>query len=570
VRFWPTSFTHDEIAPFFRFPALFEGEVIQIPKETAADPEATGLSLGRDASGHGVFFPASKMNKHAFVCGVPGSGKTNTMLHLASSLWKEYGIPFMALEPAKKEYRALLNDPGMKDVMLFSPNAGTVLPVAVNPFEFPTGLTLSEHISALMQVFSGAFEVLGPVWYYLNMAIETAYLRLGWKYDTINDGGLDYPILADIIEIYKEGVESSSYDGELKGNLTSFLQVRLGGLMTRELDEMFNVPRSTLPPEDWLKTPAVIELEALERGACNFFILLLCTLIRETLKTSPNAGIEHGLRHVIFIEEAHNLIAPETRQQSQEIVDPKISATAYIVKMLAEVRALNEGIVIADQLPSAIASEVMKNTGLKIVHRMTAEDDRGMVGSTMSATEAQLEQLGTYEPGEALIFYEGLQRPFRGKMAEWEGGKLDLTPGSDAELVSLMMANDAYRAAVENAVNGQILKLYGVNIKKIDDYLGTVLDETEILNKWLDEISDLDGEEHYGALSDIDGRYAELCSMMMECKLDIFALKDAIVSLKERFPDFAPNFAKVSLIPIQKFERYHKVAELLADLEQRI
>jgi hypothetical protein len=415
LRFWAVSYTFEEIAGFVKFPGLYEGEVIQIPKETAADPEETGLLLGADTSGHKVNFPLGKLTKHAFICGVPGGGKTNTMLHLTSTLWKEFGVPFLVLEPAKKEYRALLNDPEMKDVMLFSPNAGTVLPIAINPFEFPLGLTLSEHISSLIQVFSGAFEVMGPVRYYLNKSIETAYYALGWRDETINDGKLEYPILSDIIDIYKREVEASSYDGELKGNLTSFLQVRLGGLMVRELNEIFNIPQSSLLPEAWIETPAVIELEALEQGACNFLILLLCTLIRETLKASPNAETKHGLRHVIFIEEAHNLIAPQTQQQSQETVDPKISATAYIVKMLAEVRALLEGIVIADQLPSAIASEVMKNTGLKIVHRMTAQDDRNMVGSTMSATDAQLEHLGTYEQGDALVFYEGLQLRSVGK-----------------------------------------------------------------------------------------------------------------------------------------------------------
>jgi hypothetical protein len=48
----------------------------------------------------------------------------------------------------------------------------------------------------------------------------------------------------------------------------------------------------------------------------------------------------------------------------------------------------------------------MKNTGLKILHRMTAVDDRNMVGATMSATPAQLEHVGAYDKGEALIFYE--------------------------------------------------------------------------------------------------------------------------------------------------------------------
>lgn len=43
--------------------------------------------------------------------------------------------------------------------------------------------------------------------------------------------------------------------------------------------------------------------------------------------------------------------------------------------MLAEVRALRESIVIADQLPTALAIEVTKNTGIKLVHRLTAQDE---------------------------------------------------------------------------------------------------------------------------------------------------------------------------------------------------
>jgi hypothetical protein len=572
LRFWAVSYTFEEIAALTKFPALYEGEVIQLPKETAADPEAAGLPLGKDSSGHKVKFPLNKLVKHAFICGVPGGGKTNTMLHLTSTLWKEYGVPFLVFEPAKKEYRALFNDPGMKDAMLFSPNAGTLLPIAINPFEFPLRLTLSEHIAALMQVFSGAFEVNGPVWYYLNYAIENAYYALGWKDETINEGALDYPVLGDIIQAYRKGIESSSYDGELKGNLASFLQVRLGGLMTRELDEMFNIPQSTLRPEDWLKTPAVIELEALEQGACNFFILLLCTLIRETLKVSPNAETEHGLRHVIFIEEAHNLISPQTEQPSQEMVNPKISATAYIVKMLAEVRALKEGIVIADQLPSAIASEVMKNTGLKIVHRMTARDDRDMVGSTMSATDAQLEHVGTYEPGDALVFYEGLQLPFRGKIEEWEEGKYeDAKPMDNSELARLMTENPKYQAAMEDTVNGLIHKLYLSHIAKIDDSLLHVSNEKRVLNECLDKIDADDQDNDYSErLSEIAREFEELCDITTSCKEYWIDLRDSIENMRTRFSAFRVKFDKVGKVCVQKFEKYNDMIESLMELQRRI
>ena len=66
------------------------------------------------------------------------------------------------------------------------------------------------------------------------------------------------------------------------------------------------------------------------------------------------------------MEEAHNLIAAESQVDDPQNSNPKVAATAYIVKMLAEVRALREGIIIADQLPTAMAPEVIKNTNIKL------------------------------------------------------------------------------------------------------------------------------------------------------------------------------------------------------------
>ena len=137
---------------------------------------------------------------------------------------------------------------------------------------------------------------------------------------------------------------------------------------------------------------------------------MLCTLIRETLKANPLADKEKTVRHVIFIEEAHNLIAPESQVKDGQESNPKIAATAFIVKMLAEVRALREGIIIADQLPTAMAPEVIKNTNIKLVHRLTSQDDRELVGSTMSASPLQMENMATYTSGQALFTYEKLLR----------------------------------------------------------------------------------------------------------------------------------------------------------------
>lgn len=450
LRFMPNLFLLDEVLPFFVFPALYDGEVVEIPKETAPSFDKDGLKLAVDENGYDVIFPVALFKKHAFLAGVPGSGKTNSMLHLTSSLWKKHKIPFLIFEPAKQEYRALARTEGMEELLIFSPSSGTLFPLHINPFEFPIGMSLSEHIRNLMAVFEGAFSLAPPAPFMIDYSIEGIYREKGWYPDTLNDGSLPYPTMQDLYNRLEIEVEKTDYEGEIKGNLKSILQVRIGSLLKREMGDVFNVSKSSIAPEEWLNQPALIELEAMGSGPGNFLSLLLSTLIRETLKITPNADGKE-LRHVIFFEEAHNLIGPVAQEVSGEDADPKMAATAFVVKMLAEVRALREGIVIADQLPTVMAPEVIKNTGLKVGHRITAEDDRSLLRSTMSANGTQLEQMATFLPGEALITFEGLLRPFKAQICQWEEGKASYDSPSNAELSEVMWNAPGYRSVLSRS-----------------------------------------------------------------------------------------------------------------------
>lgn len=443
LRLLPCVYTLEELDPFFRFPTLYDGESIEIPKETAPKlMSQNGVFLGHDKNGYEVYLPLNMLKKHMFVCGVPGAGKTNTMLRIASTLWKKNRIPFLVLEPAKKEYRELaLFD--IDELVVFSPNANTKFPLRINPFEFPIGLTLSEHIAALDAVFEGAFPLEPPTPFILDRSIENIYAAKGWNNDDINDGTKPYPTLTELYIQFKEELESTSYESDIKGNIRSVLEMRIGSLLRREMADMFDTETSSYTPEQWIKRPIIIELESLGEGPRNFVNLLICTIIREMLKVNPNGDKEKPVRHVIFIEEAHNLIAPVAQLPPGVSADPKISATAFIVKMLAEVRALREGIIIADQLPTAMAPEVIKNTNIKLVHRLTSQDDRGLVGSTMSASETQMEQLSTFFPGQSLIAYEGLLKPFELFVKELkEHG--EKTP-SDDELFDVLLKKDGFK-----------------------------------------------------------------------------------------------------------------------------
>jgi len=478
---WATTYTLQEVAPFFCLPALYDGETIDIKKETDPQFFEEGIEFGNNLQGYPVMFPIEDLSRHALFTGTPGSGKTNTMLHLVTQLHQK-DIPFLVMEPAKKEYRALLTHTDFEDVYLFSPHLQSHFPLRINPFEFPKGVRLSEHINALLDVFQGSFILEGPTYKFLSSAIQKAYTNLGWDIEDVNeDEEALYPSLQDVFNNIENEIKTSSYDHEIKGNVTAFLQVRLGSLMERDAGELFNTSISTLQPKQWIEKSAIVELEVLSEQAKNFFVLLVCHYILETLRVSPQTDLP--IRHAIFIEEAHNIIAPQS-QQVGDSVNPKISATQYIVKMLAEVRALKEAIIIADQLPTALATEVTKNTGLKLVHRLTAQDDREQIGSAISASPIQLEQLTTFSKGKALIFHEKTMRPFALQIHEWKKPEVEYDYSNDRQLYQNINQQDSIYNAIDTALvdfNHRYITPAILELSKINEDYKKLSDEVDLM-----------------------------------------------------------------------------------------
>lgn len=578
-------YTLNEIRPMFSFPILNQGETIERVKETDPLFYDDGLYLGLSETGYKVTFPIKLFKKHAFISGVPGSGKTNTMLYLVTTLWRQFRIPFLVLEPAKQEYRALARISGMEELCIFSPRANTRFPLHINPFEFPVGLTLAEHIANLKAVFEGAFELPPPSPHFIDTCIEQVYIDKGWNTFSTNDGRLPYPTMQDLYDSLKVAVENSSYEGEIRGNLRAVLEVRVGSLLKREIGNVYNVNHSIIRPEEWLDVPAIIELEALGEGPANFMSLLISTLIRESLRIRMTVNKQNNrtVNHIIFYEEAHNLIGPDTDNPLGDSVDPKISATKYLVKMLAEVRALNEGIVIADQLPTVMAPEVLKNTGLKIGHRITAQDDRQLLGSTMSASAAQLEEQGSYLPGDALVSYEGLLKPFKMKIAQWENGiiKTGDSP-DDAELFALIKAHKRSMALMKNSAEIMIFKINsefqsviselkkcGLVYRELDDERNRYIEHLNFMKKQIQETDQADEKKH---LQDILDDYISNTTKVFSKNLeknnkDFETFLKYGVTLYEKYITIAPNFGKeIPSVFLAITSDFYDTLEIIYDL----
>ena len=107
------------------------------------------------------------------------------------------------------------------------------------------------------------------------------------------------------------------------------------------------------------------------------------------------------------MEEAHRLLSKVEYGDSGS----KKSAVETFTDLLAEVRKYGEGLIIVDQIPNKLASEVLKNTNTKIIHKILAQDDKEAVGDTMLMDDKQKEYLSALEVGNAIVFSENTDKP---------------------------------------------------------------------------------------------------------------------------------------------------------------
>jgi hypothetical protein len=163
----------------------------------------------------------------------------------------------------------------------------------------------------------------------------------------------------------------------------------------------------SLPARELFGQPAVIELRNLGDDEEKAFVmaLILCQLYEfaEARQADTGRPGEERLQHVTLIEEAHRLLRAARTPGGPESPDAQAKAVTMFTDMLAEMRAYGEGFIVADQIPTKLAPEVVKNSNVKILHRLVAPDDRAVVASAINLDEAQSRHLAALPPGTAIV-----------------------------------------------------------------------------------------------------------------------------------------------------------------------
>ncbi|MFJ9964052.1 ATP-binding protein [Streptomyces avermitilis] len=394
------------------------------PAQPGDAPVRLGSVLDRNRNPVGdLELSRSTLNRHTFVCGATGGGKSQTVRGLLEAATGE-GIPWLVVEPAKAEYRfmsARLGD--TSEVVVIKPGDRDALPAGLNPLEpsvYGNGerFPLQTHLDMVRALFLASFDPQEPFPQVLSAALTRCYEDLGWDLTlgepTFSGTEPRYPTLEDLEHTALRVVSDIGYGKEVADNVQGFIKVRLAGLRLGTTGRFLEGGR----PVDFgelLKRNVVFEIEDVGDDKDKAFLMgtILIRLVEYLrMEQRTTRRLSFPLRHLTVFEEAHRLL-----RRAEEG-----GASAHAVEMfaglLAEIRAYGEGLVIADQIPSKLIPDVIKNTAAKVVHRLPAQDDREAVGATMNITEGQSEYLVTLKPGEAAVFTDGMDYPLLVRMQD--------------------------------------------------------------------------------------------------------------------------------------------------------
>lgn len=366
--------------------------------------------------------PQDLLSKHTLLCGINGTGKTNTVQAILNSLSGD--IPFLIIEPAKTEYVdwAIEYNKSHQDnpISVYIPGCKAykekstrekidLKSLKLNPFEIvwlnkeqePNILT---HIDRLKSTFAAAFPMYDILPVLMEDLIYTIYQNEST--DWLNKEPVYNQTLPPTLNSMSMAVDAvignRQYEERVERNMKACLNTRIDSLKRGWKGEMLNTLHSTSWYELFDK-PCVINLSYVGDDVDkSFFMALILQFLYEYCTAKAELGLidfnDNGCNHLTVIEEAHRVMM---KCDNPEL--PQYKSAMMFSNMLSEIRAYGEGMFLVDQVPTRLIPDAIKNTNIKITHRLVAEDDCKAIGESMGINEEQRKIMPTLLVGQCVV-----------------------------------------------------------------------------------------------------------------------------------------------------------------------
>jgi hypothetical protein len=298
---------------------------------------------------HRLYLRPDDFTKQIGIFSVTGEGKTNLAYLLALQLLKSK-TPFMVID-WKRSWRNLLSlrdrFPELKDVQVFTIGRDT-LPFLWNPFRGPPGSNTDSWIGAIAEALEKS-HLSGPgVAYH----IHSIYQKLFRTYTS--------DFCPNFFDGLREIKSTKVFERELRWKQTALriFQTFTTGTASRA----FNA-RYPIKLEDLLDKPVILELDLeIPKPLRTFFSEMILRWIH---LYRVGQGETEQLRHVLFLEEAHNLFGQTGFYKE----------TNSLENVYREIRSFGQGLVSITQHPSLLPIYLLGNCHTQIYLGLQHADD---------------------------------------------------------------------------------------------------------------------------------------------------------------------------------------------------
>lgn len=418
-----------------------------------------------------AYLDADAFDKHIFVTGVTGSGKTTTCKNLLMA----WDSPFLVIEPAKTEYRALKEL--CPDIIFFTPGKQDIAPFFLNPFELFPGEAITSRADMIKATLEAAFAMEAAIPQIMETAVYRAYTEKGWDIrtnecldengeamDPFANGVYAFPTMSEYWQAVKKVTEEQGFGERLQDEYMGSLKSRIESLLAGAKGMMLDNPRS-INFYDLVTKKVVIELEEIKNGSEKSLLMgFILTNLLQAVQTRHSEDPKN-FRHITLVEEAHRLLSRYVPGDSMN----KKQGVEVFADMLAEVRKYGESLIIVDQIPDKMTPEVLKNTNTKIVHKLFARDDKDTIGDTIALSDEQKDFLSKLPTGRAVVFSQGWNKAVQVQMNEGKKQSDEEWTGDDIHPLALRYY--ANPSVIQRGVLRGLEKIENPSEKTVEDYL---------------------------------------------------------------------------------------------------
>lgn len=384
---------------------------------------SAGINLGKifnmgSAGNSKVYLNVNSLAMHTFVTGSTGSGKSNTVYEIVRQL-DNFGVNYLIIEPAKGEYKNVFGS--RPDVQVYGTNPQYTDLLRINPFKFPKGIHILEHIDRLIEIFNVCWPMYAAMPAVLKEAVLQSYESCGWDLSESSNQYNDelFPTFTDLLDKLVAVIQKSDYSEEVKSNYTGSLVTRIKSL-TNGLNGQIFAPNE-LDNCELFDRKVVVDISRIGSAETKSLIMGILVMRLNEHRMSSSDNMNMPLRHITVLEEAHNILKRTSVVQNEEGSNIAGKSVEMISNAIAEMRTYGEGFIIADQSPSAVDISAIRNTNTKIIMRLPDEQDRRLAGKSAGLKDNQLDEIAKLPKGVAVIYQNDWIEPILCKIEKFKG-----------------------------------------------------------------------------------------------------------------------------------------------------